>query len=256
MTATLATLANANLCGTFTALAERLPTGRTCRFGSVRALATGLPVPAYNRVFAFAPATPEEVREAVTWLAGQGAPYWVNTDEATTEAVGDVAAALGLELAAFEVPGMVLRSLAGVAAPSPTLAVEAVTHQAAFDDFLTVAATVFHDTPQREMRRAYGAAWRAGDLQPFVGRVGGRAVACGVLSRTGDEAGVYAISVLPEQRRRGFGRAMTEAVLRAGRGSGCRRGVLQAAPGVRALYERMGFEAVVHYRHFSPAPAS
>lgn len=86
-----------------------------------------------------------------------------------------------------------------------------------------------------------------------MGRVDDKPVACGLLVRTDDVAGVYTIGVVDEFRRQGIGEAMTWAVLHAGYERGCRVGVLQSSDMAYTLYEKMGFETVVTYHHFEPA---
>ena len=76
----------------------------------------------------------------------------------------------------------------------------------------------------------------------------GKAVATAALVTSGDLAGVYAVSTLPDFRRRGIGRAITLHALQLGAAGGARTGVLQSSPMGRSVYEGMGFREVFSYR--------
>ena len=76
----------------------------------------------------------------------------------------------------------------------------------------------------------------------------GRAVATGALVTSGDQAGAYAVSTLPEFRRRGIGRAITLHALQLGAAGGARTGFLQSSPMGLQVYERLGFREIFSYR--------
>lgn len=76
----------------------------------------------------------------------------------------------------------------------------------------------------------------------------GRAVATGALVTSGDHAGAYAVSTLPEFRRRGIGRAITLYALQLGAAGGARTGFLQSSSMGRRVYESLGFREVFSYR--------
>ncbi len=76
----------------------------------------------------------------------------------------------------------------------------------------------------------------------------GRAVATGALVTSGDHAGIYAVSTLPEFRRRGIGRAITLHALQLGAAGGARTGFLQSSPMGLQVYESLGFREVFPYR--------
>ncbi|MGH2355205.1 MAG: GNAT family N-acetyltransferase [Chloroflexota bacterium] len=68
-------------------------------------------------------------------------------------------------------------------------------------------------------------------------------------------AGVYLVGTVPDTRRRGLGTAITRYALAEARTEGARLAVLQATPGGRDLYRRLGFEehcAVGLYRRPPP----
>lgn len=76
----------------------------------------------------------------------------------------------------------------------------------------------------------------------------GRPIATGALVTLGDHAGVYAISTLPEFRRRGIGRAITLHALQLGAAGGARTGFLQSSPMGFHIYESLGFREIFSYR--------
>lgn len=87
----------------------------------------------------------------------------------------------------------------------------------------------------------------------YVGYADGRAVAASALIASQRVAGADNVACLREQRRRGFGEAMTGHAVRRGRETGCVVASLQASEMGRPLYERMGFKPAGGYRTFSRA---
>ena len=85
---------------------------------------------------------------------------------------------------------------------------------------------------------------------------GGQTIAVGRVSVAAGWAGITAIDVAPEHRRRGLGTALTRALAAEAAGRGAGRVFLQVEEGnvaARALYERCGF-ATVHRYHYRVAP--
>jgi hypothetical protein len=98
--------------------------------------------------------------------------------------------------------------------------------------------------------RAFG--WRGtrfgwGDEEPFqhvVGWLGDRPVGCATMIEAGGAAGLYAVAVAEEVRRRGIGRAVSLAALHAGAKRGHRFGVLQTSDLGYPVYRGIGFRLV------------
>ncbi|MCL2584423.1 MAG: GNAT family N-acetyltransferase [Streptosporangiales bacterium] len=94
--------------------------------------------------------------------------------------------------------------------------------------------------------------------QAFVSiRDGGTAVAVARLSLGGGWAGITSVEVSPARRRRGLGRAITDACRAEAFARGARRMFLQvetANEAARALYEKSGF-TYAHRYHYRLAPA-
>ncbi|MCA1822942.1 MAG: GNAT family N-acetyltransferase [Mycobacteriales bacterium] len=79
---------------------------------------------------------------------------------------------------------------------------------------------------------------------PYLAESGGRPVACatGVLSAAA--VGVFGVATLSSHRRRGFGRAVTGAVVAAGAAAGADLAWLQSSPEGLSVYRAMGFREV------------
>jgi GNAT superfamily N-acetyltransferase len=92
------------------------------------------------------------------------------------------------------------------------------------------------------------------DVRLFAARLDGRPAGTAVALRTGDVAGVYAVSTLAPARRRGIGTAATWAARAAGRAWGCDTIVLQASAIGLPVYAAMGFRTVVSYATFRLPP--
>jgi ribosomal protein S18 acetylase RimI-like enzyme len=69
--------------------------------------------------------------------------------------------------------------------------------------------------------------------------------------RIGDHIGVYNITVAPEFRRRGFGRLITERVIRDGFDAGAATAYLQSSRPGLPLYESMGFRMAESWTYLS-----
>lgn len=88
-----------------------------------------------------------------------------------------------------------------------------------------------------------GAGW-----SHFVGRVDHAAVATASLLLTPPVGGIYFVCTRPEDRRRGYGAAITlHAMWQAARG-GASHAVLGSSPMGQRLYEKLGFRTVFSYR--------
>lgn len=96
-----------------------------------------------------------------------------------------------------------------------------------------------------------------GSEQPFehyIGRTSdGRAVACASLCTAGDAAGLYAVAVAEDARRRGYGRAVSLAALQAGADRGHRFGVLQSSQLGLSVYRGIGLTLVCRLQAYELA---
>jgi predicted N-acetyltransferase YhbS len=84
------------------------------------------------------------------------------------------------------------------------------------------------------------------NCRPIVAERDREIVGTGVATVSGRVGWVGTIWVAPALRRRGLGRAITEAVIEELEASGCRTLVLVATEAGRPVYERLGFEVLTH----------
>jgi GNAT superfamily N-acetyltransferase len=93
-------------------------------------------------------------------------------------------------------------------------------------------------------------------VEHFVGRLtDGRPVACATLCTAGDAAGLYAVAVADDARRRGFGRAVSLAALQAGADAGHRFGVLQSSAMGFGVYRGIGLTLVCRLQAYEDTVA-
>lgn len=246
---------NDNLQAPFVKLANQVREGETRQFGPLRGASVGVPVPIYNRIFVFDPPPRDELAAAVAWLTDRDVPFAVTVTEPHVEDLEALAADVGLRRREEDPqtePGMALPSLDDINPSESEADISIVSDLDELDDFVRVFAEVF-DAPSDLVQQVTPATLLTDDtIHLFVGRVDGKAIACGRLVQTGDVAGVYAIGVTEAFRRQGIGKAMTWEVLRVGREAGCQVGGLQSSEMAYPLFQQMGFETVVTYHHFEP----
>jgi GNAT superfamily N-acetyltransferase len=80
----------------------------------------------------------------------------------------------------------------------------------------------------------------------FVVRENGTIVGHSVLNIERESGGIYDMGVLPEARRRGYGRALTLAALARARQAGCTSVTLNATAEGELLYRSIGFRSFGH----------
>ena len=86
----------------------------------------------------------------------------------------------------------------------------------------------------------------------LVGYLDGEPVTTGRLSCLGSVAEVNSVTTVPRCERRGYGTAMTWAVLAEGAQRGCVSAILTATTMGYPVYTRMGFEPAAVYRTYLP----
>jgi ribosomal protein S18 acetylase RimI-like enzyme len=224
-------------------LTALMPLGRS-RQGehSTRLLVTGLPLPTLNGVFVSS-RQPDagEVAEFARAMQGQDVPWCIQVRGEPTAEILEIAESHGLN-GRHALPLMV-RQAEPVPAPGPYTVrtldgkdsevfaeVLAAGFEAPLEVMAAFAAPALLEAP-----------WATGYL---VENGEGEPVATGYGLRSGEHIGVFNISTPPRQRRRGYGRAATEAVMRDGFAAGARFAYLQASEDGYALYESLGFRRV------------
>jgi GNAT superfamily N-acetyltransferase len=83
-----------------------------------------------------------------------------------------------------------------------------------------------------------------GDVHHFVVRDGVTIVGHAVLNVDGETGGIYDMGVVPQARRRGYGRALTLAALACARARGCTSVTLNATGDGEPVYRNVGFESL------------
>lgn len=249
----LVAAANLNYVGSYRKLVEHSADGEMREVGGVIAFVTGLPIAMFNGCVVVEPATAEELETALEWVSARGLPYQVWIDERIAPGLGEVAIAHGLERDAGALPGMVLHPPPEPPPASPGVTVLPV-NEAGLAEYLGV--WVEAELPPELADRLFSPSFAADpDVQLFTARLDGRPVGTSVAIRTGDVAGVYAVSTLATARRRGVGTAATWAAVAAGAAWGCDTIVLQASEMGLSVYAAMGFRTVVPYATFRHPPA-
>lgn len=214
----------------------------------------GVPVALLNAAFVTAaPAgggADAMVERARSFFGQRGLPFLLRMPEAVVPAVQDAARRAGMaEL--DPLPGMMLDPVPPALPPHPRLVLRAAQPgQRSMDDYLRVLSEAFEVPPGLAQIFAAGPAVAAGRLLPLVGYLGGEPVACSAMLLTDSVAGIYNVAVVPGQRRRGFGEALTWAAVAAGREAGAGVAVLQSSPLGEPVYRKMGFRTVTRYHQF------
>lgn len=244
---------NTNWAAWLTAMAEHVPNGEVRPSGVIPAASLGAPIPLFNQAFVFAQPSVDDLVGAVSWIGAKGLPFWVTAPDAHVDALRELAERVGLRPDADSMPGMTI-TLAEFSPTHPNgIEIVPVAGIGQLADVASVLAEGF-GAPVEIAQSITPTSMLDDDRMVWlVGLVEGQAVACGQLIQTGDVAGVYSIAVREQYRRRGFGEAITGALLSAGLDRGCDVGVLQSSPMGQPVYARMGFEVVTDYHLFSPA---
>lgn len=231
--------------------ADHAPRGESRTFGAIRCSSVGVPMALFNQAFVFEEPALDDLAQATSWLSARVVPFWVTTPDSVAGPVAETAEAAGLNPTATTMPGMVYAPLADLPAEAVGGAeILEVTESAQLDDFAMVASEAFGAPVEAAGTLAPASTLDDDRCCWFVGYVDGVPAACGQLFRTTDVAGVYAIGVREQFRRRGLGAAISTSVLTTGRDRGCSVGVLQASPMGAPVYRRMGFETFTQYNLF------
>ncbi|AYG04669.1 GNAT family N-acetyltransferase [Gryllotalpicola protaetiae] len=238
------------LLSAFRWLAERLPAGWSRTEGRSVAAVTGLPAPVLNGVWsAEAHADPQVLAELVGVVSAAGLP-WSLQSPSHKESMGPFAHAQSL-VATETIPLMRVERRPWLRA-TPGLTMRRLeTQDAALHARLAslgypAPAAVFEPLASAELAET-------GDIGYFVGEVEGEPVATALGLMLEDHVGIFDVATLPEYRRRGFGAALTAAVIDDAMDRGAGWAWLQSSPAGFGVYESLGFRTVSEWTCWAPA---
>lgn len=158
----------------------------------------------------------------------------------------------GWTQAAEPIPGMMRELPASIPAAPDELRIEPVQTPEQLVAFREIAFAAFGYPVQAAHIFLNERVVACPGVELLSGLVDDRVVATSLLLVTHDVAGIYYVTTAEEQRGRGYGAALTWAVIEAGRERGCRLASLQASVLGKPVYERMGFEHVLDYATLKP----
>jgi ribosomal protein S18 acetylase RimI-like enzyme len=152
-------------------------------------------------------------------------------------------------------PGMVFVPGAGPAVPPPPgVTIRAVRDDAERAEYgaLVTKAFAVYGVPEDSLAEHFATldSVYGPTTQAFLAWRAGRAVAGAILYMAHGVGGIGWVGTLPDDFRRGYGRAITWAVIEEGFRRGAAFMNLQASPMGEPMYRRMGFTTPTHYRWF------
>lgn len=224
----------------------RDPRGARRRFGAVQAVAVGVDSAFFNPVFALDPESSiADVIAALDWVESLGLPASVAADAAVSATIDRALADHGLHPSDERTAVMTLELGGPVRAPAlppsgdPSIAVRTGGIELAADWWAAIEAS-------ERMRALFGEGLISDpDVRIAVGALAGEPVAGAMVIRSGDVLGVYAVWTAERARRRGIGRAVTGAAIRAGIDAWRSRiAILHSTVMGFPVYVSLGFEEV------------
>ena len=151
---------------------------------------------------------------------------------------------------------LVLHPITSAPAPPPLLDVALATEATDLQTHRDLVAASF-DMPVDVAQRLYGdGCLDDPDLAIVIGRVDSVPVATAMLVRSDETAGVYNVVTVPAHRGKGYGAAVTWAVVTEGARRGCTHAVLQPSESGYPVYRRMGFVVGGWYVELAGPPAA
>jgi len=220
------------------------------RFGAVDVIAVGAPLAFFNPVLALDPTTTAaDLRAAIEWVRGRGLPHSVQLRDDLPEDLRTLVAGYGLVQNPWPTPVMVLDPVVVPAGALTSFDIR-VGGGNLFEDFHAAIGSIgllrelFSSGLLDDERVAVAVAYL--DNEP---------VSAATAVRSNAAVGIYAVATAERARRQGFGRAVTWAVIEAGRERWASAiAVLQASEMGAPLYRSMGFDDVSRYLEFGPPP--
>ena len=139
-----------------------------------------------------------------------------------------------------------------VARPRPSWRIDVAIDAVPVDEFVAAVASLRGSPPAQQAAHRERLAHSPLALHAGVGRVDGKAVACGLVACDDDLAAIYDMVTAPQWRGRGLASAIVDALLEQGRKRGSRLAFLQVnddnAPAL-AVYRKFGFATAYTYHY-------
>lgn len=136
---------------------------------------------------------------------------------------------------------------------NPELQIERILEPAGLEEFCKVFAGIggYPNAFEEYHSMLPKALYRKGPFEFYIGNIDGKAVCTGLLLLHAHTAGIYWIMTLPEYRRKGLGTAMMLALIERAKRQGYHLATLQASEEGAGLYERLGFQKLIHYWEYA-----
>jgi GNAT superfamily N-acetyltransferase len=212
-------------------------------------VATGPADDGFRQVLVVGPSSPERVLALAEDFFGSGATFSVAVEVAAARPVEEALRAAGWRMDEEE-PALVLTPLpATVPAPPSELEIGRVVDEAGLADFRAVSGSRESVIPSLEAVLDPGVCL-------LVGYRDGRPVATSRFNvQDGSVADINGVVTVPDERRRGYGTALTWAAVAEARRRGCTAAELTATEMGCPVYLKMGFVPVCTYRTYVPPGA-
>jgi GNAT superfamily N-acetyltransferase len=211
-------------------------------------VATGVPIPFFNGAYPTDPSADpvETIAEAIDFFRPHGVGWLLWVREGVAPALLDAGRHAGLRDAGGP-PAMGVAPIP-MAPPAPAgLEIAAATTVADLRDQADLLRDAFGVPQDLADRFAEQQLLDDDTMCVFVGRVDGEPVSCSLLAISGRTAGVYNVATSPHHRGKGYGAALTWAVVAEGGRRGCTHAILQASQLGYPVYKRMGFVDLGNY---------
>lgn len=224
--------------------------GETIERERLITLFSGSPAASFNPTIALAHGFGADLEAVENDYRARGIPFGFLVDERFFDEATEAAARLGFDRVEPR-PSMALSPVPSLDAPEVDIRV--VSDAAALEQHVLVQASGF-GTNADHIRRFMPPSVLDHEEIYYLASIDGLPVATSTLVLTPPAAGIYAVSTLPDYRRRGLGRAVTVAAVRDAARLGCDLVYLQASPLGYPVYEALGFRTVEEQRIFARTP--
>lgn len=247
-------LADANLAFTWSLIGR---SGRAAIGGTEQCpfVASGIDAASFNGAFTTQRVVDPDavVADAIEFMAEHSVPWLMWVREGVDDALLAAGRRAGLRDAGGP-PGMVLDSIERLPARPGDLKVEIVSDASGLDIFHDVVARGF-DMPL-EILQGFVTIGMMADpsVVAVIGSVAGIAVSAAFACVSGATIGIYNVATPVEHRRRGYGEAITWAVIEAGAALGGEHAALQASELGAPVYRSMGFVDIGRYLQLEGPP--